>query len=121
MRKKKILIAILLIVLLAVLKWIYYYPVQRTLCQKAFKEYISLQGISEADIDSSRTEKIPWVNGWKVVVCYKKDLDNIYEYMFFIDSNYGKKMSVGRMICDIKTKGGEDAKSFLYPPLPENE
>ena len=117
--KNRLIKWVLVIAGLIIIQIIYYYPFQRLLCRKAWKEYMDLQGVSEEDIDTYSMEKIPKVNGWQVTAKYKSDPDSIYKYLFFLKSSNGTKMKIGRMLCMPQTNESKETHRYAYAALKE--
>ena len=117
-RIKKILFYIAIIILLILLQWGYYLPLQEYLCRKAYTEYIMRQGILEEDILYAEMSSIPNVDGWQVKARYKKDSENEYNYCYFLHAESGTKMKIGRMSLVVIGSDGKDVSNkCLYPPL----
>ena len=118
MRKKLPIILIVTIVTFL----LYFYPIQRILAQKAFSEYIHLQGTTEENIKSKRIFKDYKQDGYFIEVIYKDDPDFIYDYKYSV--NIIKYMADYKAIrCDVFTKHNEsvelsgDIKNIKYPPI----
>ena len=119
MRKK---LPVFLIIIFIVMYILYFYPVQRFLAQKAFNEYINLQGTSEENIETKRIFKDYKQDGYFIEVIYKDDPDFIYDYKYAVDAI--KNMANYKAIrCDVYTKYNEsvelsgDSESIKYPPI----
>ena len=105
--------------LLGAAQWSYYFPHQEGLCKEAYEEYRVRQGIPEDDILEYDVHKYPGVDGWEVIVKYKSDPDNVYEYFFARKSYYGITVrSGGKMTLNVYDSMRNDAQYHcLYPPL----
>lgn len=81
---KKITAAFPMIVLLLIflMYLAYYFPIQRCMAQREFKEYIVAQGTSSDNIESKRISKDYKVGGYFINVIYKDDPDFTYEYTY---------------------------------------
>lgn len=121
MKNKKLIIIILVVILSYTL---YFYPVQRYLAEKTFKEYIEIQGTDEEKFKSKRVIKDYKQNGYIIEVVYKDDPEFKYYYKYSI--NKIKDMnSYNAIRCTVYTKNNEsvelsgDSENIKYPPIRE--
>ena len=105
------------LILVIALLFVYYYPLQCIFCRVSYNQYIKQQGIDKQDIEWTRADKIPKVDGWDLTAKYKSDPENVYMYYYHLRGTKGTKMSLGYMSCLVLNKNGEDANQFKYSPL----
>lgn len=60
----------------------YYFPVQRYLAHREFKQYIIAQGISIGNIETKKVLKDYKIGGYNIMVTYKDDPEFTYEYSY---------------------------------------
>ncbi len=97
---------------------VYYFPLQRILCEKKFYKYIAAQGVDADDIESIEYHKDYTQDGYFARVRYKSDPGIRYDYLYHLKN--GKKYNT--MECEvydennvfITQKSGIPVK---YPPL----
>lgn len=96
--KKKL--TILVIVLPLICYMVYFFPVQRHLAEKAFNDYILLQGVSEENIQSKMIYKDYKQDGYSIDVVYKDDPEYRYAYKYYV----GKSSHKYNMMCVVYNK-----------------
>ena len=97
----------------------YYFPVQRSFCEKKYYQYIAEQGIQSEDIESIRYYKDYTQDGYYIDVRYKSDPEYVYEYQYFLvtkTKNDGIKYNVMKC-CVYDNQNCSVASGMKYPPL----
>lgn len=120
--KRYIILSIIILIIGGYL--LYFFPIQRYLAEKTFKEYIEMQGTSEENIESKGTFKDYKQNGYFVEVVYKDDPNFMYDYKYSVDTL--KDMNSYKAIrCTVYNKMNEsvevsgETNIIKYPPLSE--
>jgi hypothetical protein len=88
--------------------FIYWYPVQKNMAEKAFVQYLEKQGIPEKNIKSKRIIKDYTQGGYIISVKIKDEPDLVYEYIW--------SKSRGIVLLVFKNGAGID-DGMKYPPF----
>lgn len=101
-RKHKAVTAIVIVALCAALLFIgYYFPLQRVLAGVKLDEYMELQGVDTADIESIEYHKDTKQDGYSVFIRYRDD-EYLYVYRYYLFSTgQGDSMQYNTMFCDV--------------------
>ena len=112
-RKNAIVIIIILVILSCLLYW---YPIQKHLAEKSLKEYMSVQGTTNAIIDSKRIYKDYTIGGYVIDIIYQDDPEYTYNYTYI-----PLKGLKSKMVCIIFDKEnvstGVTNKEVKYPSI----
>ncbi len=105
MRKlnRKIVFSVLFVIsFLVVLFLIYYYPLQRMLAEKKLNEYMALQGVDVAEIESIEYHKDYTQDGYNIFVKFSDDTEYQYVYRYYLlSTGQGNRTKYNSMYCDI--------------------
>lgn len=91
-------LAVLLVVLVA---FVYYFPLQRIMAERKFEQYIALQGVKEGDIESKRVYKDYTKDGYYITVTYHSDPEHYYDYQYFLIRNLKSGIRLDTMYCTV--------------------
>lgn len=100
--KRYVTLSITLLIIVGYL--LYYFPFQKYLAEKSLKEYMSVQGTTNAIIDYKRIYKDYTIGGYVIDIIYQDDLDYTYNYTYI-----PLKGLKGKMVCIIFDKGNVSA------------
>lgn len=113
-KHKKILFSSLIIILcLVVMFLIYYYPLQRVLAEKKLDEYMTLQGVDAAEIESMEYHKDYKQDGYSIFVTYADDeYQYVYRY-YLISTGQGDNTKYNSMYCDVYDSENQCMDEFV--------
>ena len=112
--KRHLILSIIILIIVGYL--LYYFPIQRHFAEKTLKEYMSVQGTTNAVIDSKRIYKDYTIGGYVIEIIYQYDPDYTYNYTY-----RPLKGLKGKMVCIIFDKENVSAdinnKEVKYPSI----
>jgi hypothetical protein len=116
--KKTISITLLILLLSSILA--FSFPLQRMLAEKTYQVYAAEQGVSADDIESKKFLKDLKFGGYIIMVTYKSDPINRYEYHYLPSYNKQTHKFDNKMNCEIYDNHNclvEDFSNCPYKPL----
>lgn len=117
MAKRKILITCLLVLLMV---FLYYFPIQRALAIMKFSDYSMEQGVSSSDIQQKKVFKDYIQDGYYISVTYISDPYHRYDYHYYLLEWRKDHIRLNSMYLDIYDSANNRLDSFdnvVYKPL----
>lgn len=103
-----------------IIMWIYYFPLQRLLAEKKYKEYAKQQGVSTTDIKSKDVYKDYKQGGYYITVKYHSDPAHIYDYQYYLIQRGKENTLFNIMYChifDMENNQLDDFTKVVYKPI----
>lgn len=118
MKKLKIIAVCILVII--VLAWIYYIPIQRFMAEKSFEKYSTAQGVTSEDIATKEVYKDYKQGGYFILVTYHSDPSHKYQYHYFLIDRRNWGVGFDTMYCDVFDSNNnqlDDYAAVVYKPL----